>query len=46
MAVLIDTVYQRVLSIANKEQRGYVTPQEYNLFAYKAQNEIFDNLIF
>ena len=43
MAVLIDTVYQRVLSIANKEQRGYITPQEFNLFADKAQNEIFHN---
>ena len=43
MAVSVDNVYQKVLAICNKEQRGYVTPQEYNLFAYKAQNEIFDN---
>ena len=43
MAVNIDTVYQRVLAIANKEQRGYVTPQEFNLFARKAQLEIFEN---
>ena len=28
MAVSVDTVYQRVLAIANKEQRGYVTPQD------------------
>jgi len=33
MAVSVDTVYQRVLAIANKEQRGYITPQEFNLFA-------------
>ena len=26
MAVSVDTVYQRVLAILNKEQRGYVTP--------------------
>ena len=29
--ISIDTVYQRVLALANKEQRGYVTPLEYNL---------------
>ena len=33
MAVNVDTVYQRVLSILNKEQRGYLTPQEFNLLA-------------
>ena len=29
--IKVDTVYQRVLAIANKEQRGYITPQEFNL---------------
>ena len=43
MAVSIDNVYQKVLALANKEQRGYITPQEFNLFADKAQNEIYDN---
>ena len=33
MAISADTVYQRVLALANKEQRGYVTPQEFNLLA-------------
>jgi hypothetical protein len=37
MAVSVDTVYQTVLSTLNKEQRGYVTPQEFNLFAEQAQ---------
>ena len=32
MPVNIDTVYQRVLAIANKEQRGYITPQEFNSY--------------
>ena len=41
--VNIDSVYQKVLAIINKEQRGYLTPQEFNLLAYKAQNEIFDS---
>jgi hypothetical protein len=43
--VNVDTVYQRVLAIANKEQRGYITPQEYNLFANQAQMAIFNQYI-
>ena len=43
MAVDINRVYQKVLALANKEQRGYITPQEFNLFADKAQLEIFNN---
>ena len=44
--VNIDTVYQRVLAFANKEQRGYVTPQEFNLFANQAQQEIFEQYFY
>tara|TARA_R110002020_G_scaffold223999_1_gene433385 strand:+ start:169 stop:870 length:702 start_codon:yes stop_codon:yes gene_type:complete len=44
--VLIDTVYQRVLAIANKEQRGYITPQEFNLFANQAQVDIFEQYFY
>ena len=43
MAVSIDTVYQRVLAIANKEQRGYITPQEFNLMADRVQKEVYDS---
>ena len=46
MAINIDTVYQRVLAIANKEQRGYITPQEFNLFANQAQIEIFEQYFY
>jgi len=46
MAVSIDTVYQRVLALANKEQRGYVTPQEFNLFANQAQMEMFEQYFY
>jgi len=46
MAINIDTVYQRVLVIANKEQRGYITPQQFNLFANQAQFDIFENYFF
>ena len=46
MAVDIDTVYQTVLALANKEQRGYITPQEFNLFANHAQKEIFEQYFY
>ena len=46
MAVNIDTVYQRVLAIANKEQRGYITPQEFNLFANQTQMDIFEQYFY
>ena len=44
--ISIDTVYQRVLAILNKEQRGYLSPQEFNLFANQAQLEIFEQYFF
>tara|TARA_R100000353_G_scaffold169027_2_gene131891 strand:+ start:102 stop:836 length:735 start_codon:yes stop_codon:yes gene_type:complete len=44
--VNIDTVYQRVLALANKEQRGYITPQEYNLLANQAQMSIFESYFY
>ena len=37
----VDRIYQRVLTLANKEQRGYITPQEVNIFANQAQMDIF-----
>tara|TARA_R110002126_G_C10328943_1_gene489689 strand:+ start:31 stop:720 length:690 start_codon:yes stop_codon:yes gene_type:complete len=44
--VNIDAVYQKVLAFANKEQRGYITPQEFNLFADQAQKEIFEQYFY
>ncbi len=44
--ILIDTVYQKVLAFANKEQRGYITPQQFNLFADMAQKEIFEQYFY
>ena len=46
MSVSVDTVYQRVLGILNKEQRGYVTPQEFNLFANQAQLDLFEQYFY
>ena len=42
----IDTVYQTVQALANKEQRGYVTPQEFNLFVNQAQHDIFEQYFY
>jgi len=41
MAVSVNTVYQTVLYILNKEQRGYITPAEFNSLATQVQDEIF-----
>ena len=46
MAISVDTVYQRVLAIANKEQRGYITPQEFNLMANQAQMSILQSYFY
>tara|TARA_R100000781_G_C4056122_1_gene119437 strand:+ start:41 stop:811 length:771 start_codon:yes stop_codon:yes gene_type:complete len=46
MAIGINNVYQKVLALANKEQRGYITPQEFNLFADQAQMEIFEQYFY
>ena len=46
MPINVDTVYQTVQALANKEQRGYLTPQEFNLFAIQAQQDIFEQYIY
>jgi len=43
MAINVNTVYQTVLLILNKEQRGYMTPLEFNKIGNQAQLEIFEN---
>ena len=43
MAINVDTVYKTVLSILNKEQRGYMTPDEFNKTATQVQLEIFES---
>ena len=42
MAINVNTVYQTVLMILNKEQRGYITPNEFNKIATQVQLEIFE----
>ena len=42
MAISVDTVYKTVLLILNKEQRGYMTPDEFNKVGAQVQLEIFE----
>ena len=42
MAINVNTVYQTVLLILNKEQRGYMTPLEFNKTGQQSQLEIFE----
>ena len=46
MAVNINTVYKAVLAIANREQRGYITPQEFNILANQAQMDLFEQYFY
>jgi hypothetical protein len=42
MAINVDTVYKTVLLILNKEQRGYMTPDEFNRVATQVQLDVFE----
>ena len=42
MAINVNTVYQTVLLILNKEQRGYMTPTEFNSISTQVQLEVFE----
>jgi len=42
MAINVDTVYKTVLLILNKEQRGYITPDEFNKTATQVQLDVFE----
>jgi len=46
MAINVNKVYKSVLSILNKEQRGYLTPYEFNNLARQAQLEMLDGLFY
>ena len=43
---MIERIYLTVLSILNKEQRGYITAEEFSQYAQQAQQEIFENYFF
>lgn len=46
MTSLINTVRATVLSIANKNNFGYITPNDYNLYAKQAQLDIFEDYFY
>jgi len=46
MAININKVYKSVLSILNKEQRGYLNPYEYNNIAKQVQLEILEKMFY
>lgn len=46
MAINVNKVYKSVLSILNKEERGYLTPYEFNNLARQAQLELLDGLFY
>jgi hypothetical protein len=46
MAININSVYKTVLSILNKEQRGYLNPYEYNNIAKQVQLDILEKLFY
>lgn len=43
---MINEVRNTVLSIISKDNRGYITPLEFNLFARQAQLEIFEQYMY
>jgi hypothetical protein len=42
MAINVDNVYKTVLLVLNQEQRGYITPDEFNKTATQVQLDIFE----
>ena len=42
MAINVDIVYKTVLLILNSEQRGYMTPDEFNRIGSQVQRQIFE----
>ena len=43
---MINSVRQTVMSVLNKNNYGYITPSDFNLFAKQAQLDIFENYFY
>ena len=43
MAINVDTVYKTVLLVLNQQQRGYMTPDEFNKVGTQVQLNIFES---
>jgi len=46
MAINVNDVYRVVLTITNKEQRGYLTPDQFNRIARQAQLDIYEKTFY
>ena len=46
MAISVDKVYKTVLTILNREQRGQLTPAQFNKLANQAQLEILEKTFY
>jgi hypothetical protein len=46
MAASINEVRNTVLAIANKNNYGYITPQDFNLYAKQAQLDLFEDYFY
>ena len=46
MAISVDKVYKKVLSILNKEARGFLTPDEFNKLASQVQLDLLDKAFY
>ena len=43
---MINEVRNTVMAVLNKDNNGYVTPEEFNLFARQAQLELFEEYFY
>jgi hypothetical protein len=43
---MIDEVYSTVLSVLNKNNYGYLSPSDFNLFAQQAQLDVFEDFFY
>ena len=43
---MINEVRNTVLAIANKNNYGYISPQDFNLYCEQAQLDIFENYFY
>lgn len=46
MAVHVNHVYRTVLAFLNKEQRGFLTPEQFNRFAKMAQHDLINETFY
>ena len=43
---MINSVRNTVLAIANKNNYGYISPQDFNLYAQQAQMDLFEDYFY